>query len=109
MNRVPQPDAMLKFPIVCAALQYAAHINVPPPPAWVRARDQLYNMLIMDLNLNFKLPAAVLWDALEPDEQEYAQESYHQLRAAEESWLVLDGATPSGQITPWWSAFFFSS
>lgn len=96
---------MERFPLVCAAIQYAVHTTQPIPHAWVQLRDQLYDALILEADLNFKIPADVPWDALDSDEQEYARQAFLQLSQHEHD--ALKNAPSS--ITPWWSAFFFSS
>lgn len=94
------------FPVVCAAIQYAKYAKLPVPPAWMRLRDKLYDALILEADLHFTLPGDVPWSALDPDEQDYARHSFQQL--SEGAQVEAFNKEPTS-ITPWWSAFFFSS
>ena len=93
------------FATVCAAIQYATFQQLPVPPGWLQLRDQLYDALIVDAGLNLHPPPVVPWSALDDDEREFARGAYDDMQTRAEA---AASQQPSS-ITPWWSAFFFSS
>lgn len=118
-------DAQQLFCTVCGAIAYVHHLfttnNSQRHQVQLRQfaahRDMLYDALVQQQPQGVALPpplpaASIHWHALSPEEQAFARQAYTQLVDASDttdsSSSALSSTAPS-YLTPWWSAFFFSS
>ena len=113
----------VEFCQVCGAIAYLRHLmqtggddaaQEQHLALLVARRDTLYDTFVQQqppgvalpppTPLDTARPTTVHWGALTPEEQTFAQQSYTQLCAQ-----TIAAPRQPTCLTPWWSAFFFSS